>query len=55
MKVNGAVASSMEWSVIQLWKGTWRFAGMNVYQKHVKCIYVAGLTLIVSMHTHADL
>ena len=55
MKVNGAVGISVEWSVIQLWKGTWRIAGMNVYQKCVKCIYVAGLTLVVYMHTHADL
>jgi hypothetical protein len=29
-------------------------AGMNVYQKHVKCIYVASLTLEVHMHTRAD-
>jgi len=29
-------------------------AGMNVYQKCVKCIYVTSLTLEVCMHTHAD-
>ena len=28
-------------------------AGMNVYQIHVKWVYVASCTLEVHMHTHA--